>query len=41
MGLISMCRTWLGIKDDYRTLIELDELGFDIQDTDKDREDGN
>ena len=26
MGLISMCRTWLDIRNDYRTLIGLDEV---------------
>lgn len=26
MGLILLCRIWLGIRDDYRTLIGLDSL---------------
>ena len=26
MGLSLLCRIWLGIRDDYRTLIGLDDL---------------
>ena len=38
MGLISNCRIWLGIRNDYRTLIEVDNL--DIVEKD-DEDDGD
>lgn len=37
MGLKYWCRTWLGIKNDYRTLIGLDAL--DIIEKEDDEED--
>lgn len=38
MGLISMCRTWLGIKNDYRTLVGLDEMHIVVKDDYEDEE---
>lgn len=31
-GLISNCRSWLGIKNDYRTLVGVDEIDIVFKD---------